>query len=429
MMFERREKERERDRSRRRKHHSKERSRSPRRHRSRSRSPRRSSRRDRDRSPKSERSSKKSRKQKHSDTEEDEAKKRERQKRKEREEMYQRRLKKWEDKEVRFAREVEKDREKERQRRKGAEKEAKKLQLFHENYDDDVNDQKYYRGDLLIQRRRMLEQQLELDRKDREIEEAEFEKMKSEIMASNPENFTNVEEEARKRKENEETKMNIKLGIKSSPVVPLSITPDEDDDSRPAQFKVEPQNSGWESVDSPSVSLKVPSLAKKINVQTARVTTNGLFADDVDDEEEAKKKRKLQPFIISSEERIAVLTPDERKRMIRDLIDKIPKSREQIFAYPMKWEYLDDAMIETRIRPWIAKKIQIALGEQEPDLTTFICECVKKRSDPKKLVLDLSMVFDEEAESFITKMWRLIIYETEARYKGLSALPSAIPST
>uniref|UniRef100_A0A914YFT7 PWI domain-containing protein n=1 Tax=Panagrolaimus superbus TaxID=310955 RepID=A0A914YFT7_9BILA len=245
MMFERREKERERDRSRRRKHHSKERSRSPRRHRSRSRSPRRSSRRDRDRSPKSERSSKKSRKQKHSDTEEDEAKKRERQKRKEREEMYQRRLKKWEDKEVRFAREVEKDREKERQRRKGAEKEAKKLQLFHENYDDDVNDQKYYRGDLLIQRRRMLEQQLELDRKDREIEEAEFEKMKSEIMASNPENFTNVEEEARKRKENEETKMNIKLGIKSSPVVPLSITPDEDDDSRPAQFKVEPQNSGW----------------------------------------------------------------------------------------------------------------------------------------------------------------------------------------
>jgi hypothetical protein len=293
-----------------------------------------------------------------------------------------------------------------------------------------LNNFTIFRGDVLIQRRRMLEQQLELDRKDRENEQAEFEKMKSEILASNPGKSANVEEEARKRKENEETKMNIKLGIKTSPtVVPSTITPDEDDDSRPAQFIVEPQNSGWESVDSPSVSMKVPSLGKKINVQTARVATNGLFADDVDEEEEAKKRKKLQPFTISSEERLAILTPDERKRMIRDLIDKIPKSREQIFAYPMKWEYLDDAMIETRIKPWIAKKVVLALGEQEPDLTTFICECVKKRSDPKKLVLDLSMVFDEEAESFITKMFRLIIYETEAKYKGLSALSSTAGSS
>jgi hypothetical protein len=280
---------------------------------------------------------------------------------------------------------------------------------------DDVDDQKYYRGDSLIQRRRIFEQQLEMDRKDREEEQAEFEKMKSEILASNPEKSSNVEEEARKRKEKEETKISIKLGI--TPTT-MSTTP-ENDDSCPAQFKSEPQNSGWEAV---SPSIKVPLLGKKINVQQINVATNGVFADDVDDEEEAKKKKKLQPFTISTEERNAMLTPEERKRLIRDLIDKIPKNKQQIFAYPVKWEYLDDPMIELRIRPWITKKVQHYIGENEPALVTFICDCIKKRSDPKKLVLDLSMVFDEEAESFITKLWRLIIYETEARYKGLSAI-------
>lgn len=115
--------------------------------------------------------------------------------------------------------------------------------------------------------------------------------------------------------------------------------------------------------------------------------------------------------------------------MIRELIEKIPKARDEIFEYPVKWEYLDEPMIDSRIRPWIAKKVLNYIGEDEPALVSFICDCIKKHSDPKKLVLDLSMVFDEESESFITKMWRLIIYETEARYKGLSALPTTTATT
>ena len=223
------------------------------------------------------------------------------QKAKEREIAYEKRLKKWEEKEIRFAREVEKDREKERQRQKTRDREAEKLLRFHEDYDDDVVDTKYYRGDVLIQRRRDFEQQLEKDRKDREEEDAEFEKMKCEIMASNPEKSKNIDEEARKRKENEEAKINIKLGIKSTPT-PRTITPGDENDSCPTTFKVEAiPNAGWESVDSPTTSVKLPSLGKKINVQSARVTTNGLFADDVDEEEESRQKKKLQMFKISSE--------------------------------------------------------------------------------------------------------------------------------
>lgn len=134
---------------------------------------------------------------------------------------------------------------------------------------------------------------------DRKEEAAEFEQIKSEILATHPDKARNVEEEARRRTEKEETKINIKLGLKISS--PATFTPD-DGDFRPSTFKLEaPQNNaGWESVPSPSASSKIPSLPKKINVQTAGVVKNELF-DDGEEEDDAKKRKKMQPFTISSE--------------------------------------------------------------------------------------------------------------------------------
>ena len=137
--------------------------------------------------------------------------------------------------------------------------------------------------------------------------------------------------------------------------------------------------------------------------------------------------------------------------------------------------------MEKRIGPWINKKIVEYIGEEEPTLTEFICNkvsglvscihnnecclsspgswqltflhpiswrswlwyvlysCTRETSiasiQPFSHVLSLLcplflflppslrlplQVLDEEAEVFVVKLWRLLIYETEAKHLGIA---------
>ncbi|KAH6927016.1 hypothetical protein HPB50_025290 [Hyalomma asiaticum] len=77
------------------------------------------------------------------------------------------------------------------------------------------------------------------------------------------------------------------------------------------------------------------------------------------------------------------------------------------------------ALMDKRIRPWINKKIVEYIGEEEPTLVDFICSKVLAGSAAQSILNDVSMVLDEEAEVFVVKMWRLLIYEIEAKKVGL----------
>lgn len=274
-----------------------------------------------------------------------------------------------------------------------------------------------YRGDSLIQRRREFDRQRERDLRDREAERIELEKVRRTILAEgDSKKIKSMGFEIKKRSENEEPRGFKSNAFKSSPSF-VSVSVLKNLHLKSMFFKLDPSNSGWEAIQSPSTSTKL-SLGTKINVPKTEVKINGLFEDEPEDETPPKKK--MRPFQISSKERIATLTPEERKRMIRDLIDTIPKTKDAIFSFPLHWDLLDSNLIELRIKPWVAKKVVQFIGEDEPSLVTFICDCIRNKTDPKKLTLDLSMVFDEEADSFVTKMWRLMIYETEAKRIGLT---------
>jgi len=75
--------------------------------------------------------------------------------------------------------------------------------------------------------------------------------------------------------------------------------------------------------------------------------------------------------------------------------------------------------MERRIKPWVNKKIVEYIGEPEPTLVEFICSKVLMGSQPQSIIDDVQMVLDEEAEVFVVKMWRLLIYELEAKKLGL----------
>lgn len=127
---------------------------------------------------------------------------------------------------------------------------------------------------------------------------------------------------------------------------------------------------------------------------------------------------------------------DEKRRHIKGIIDKIPTEKNALFSYPLDKSAIDNT-IERKIRPWINKKIIEYIGEPEPTLVDFICSKVLAGSTPQGILDDVQMVsykytlvqiysihalqvLDEEAEVFVVKMWRLLIYEVEAKKLGIS---------
>lgn len=110
---------------------------------------------------------------------------------------------------------------------------------------------------------------------------------------------------------------------------------------------------------------------------------------------------------------------EEKRKHIKMLIEKIPTEKEALFAYQLDWSAIDNGLMEKKIRPWINKKIIEYIGEPEPTLVDFICSKVLAGSQPQVILEDVQMVLDEEAEVFVVKMWRLLIYEVEAKKLGL----------
>jgi len=104
---------------------------------------------------------------------------------------------------------------------------------------------------------------------------------------------------------------------------------------------------------------------------------------------------------------------DDKRRHIKTLIDKIPTDKKALFDFNIEWDLVDNSLMEKRIRPWVSKKITEYIGEPEPTLSDFICKKVLAGSTPKAVLEDVQMVLDDEAEVFVVKLWRLLIYEIE----------------
>eukprot|EP01025_Chloroclados_australasicus_P059562 TRINITY_DN7537_c0_g1_i2.p1 TRINITY_DN7537_c0_g1~~TRINITY_DN7537_c0_g1_i2.p1 ORF type:complete len:648 (+),score=105.54 TRINITY_DN7537_c0_g1_i2:121-1944(+) len=114
-----------------------------------------------------------------------------------------------------------------------------------------------------------------------------------------------------------------------------------------------------------------------------------LAAFKTDDEE--KKPRKLVPIQYSPEEQQAQTSKPEgrvkdnddrssnqdgkvtdQQLALRLLADKIPKTRENIWKYKIRWDRYDQNTAGANIRRWLSKKVVELLGEEESSLVDFI---------------------------------------------------------
>ncbi|MGH0157273.1 UNVERIFIED_CONTAM: hypothetical protein FKN15_063358 [Acipenser sinensis] len=150
---------------------------------------------------------------------------------------------------------------------------------------------------------------------------------------------------------------------------------------------------------------------------------------DNEESEEVPRKRKLVPLDYEEDEKgggKGNVNTEEKRKHIKSLIEKIPTAKPELFLYPLDWSIVDTTLMERRIRPWINKKIIEYIGEEEATLVDFVCSKVMAHGTPQGILDDVAMVLDEEAEVFIVKMWRLLIYETEAKKIGLTLMERRI---
>ncbi|CAJ0760720.1 3525_t:CDS:10, partial [Entrophospora sp. SA101] len=72
----------------------------------------------------------------------------------------------------------------------------------------------------------------------------------------------------------------------------------------------------------------------------------------------------------------------ERRKKIKDLVETIPTDKEGLWKWNVKWEELDEAIIEKKLKPFVSKKIVEYFGVQEDELVDNI---KNSNSDNKRL--------------------------------------------
>ncbi|KAJ3256318.1 hypothetical protein HK103_005573 [Boothiomyces macroporosus] len=113
-----------------------------------------------------------------------------------------------------------------------------------------------------------------------------------------------------------------------------------------------------------------------------------------------------------------IMTKEERVSAIQNLVSRIPVDREGIWQYPVKWQYLDN-IIEKKLEGFLTKKINEYLGDTEKVLIRFIMKKIVGHAHVQEIYDELEKLLVEETEVFVLKLWRMVIYETEARHAGL----------
>lgn len=63
------------------------------------------------------------------------------------------------------------------------------------------------------------------------------------------------------------------------------------------------------------------------------------------------------------------------------------------------------------MKSWVTKKIMEYLGEEEKTLIDFIMGKIVSHTAPADILQQLTLVLDEEADIFVVKMWRMLVYE------------------
>lgn len=107
----------------------------------------------------------------------------------------------------------------------------------------------------------------------------------------------------------------------------------------------------------------------------------------------------------------AMSKEDAEKLRQKQIVDKIPIDKADLFAFQFDWKIVDEKdIINTEMKPWIRKKVVEYLGDEENTFISFIISQLTKHCTPKELLEELNPVLDEDTETFVVKLWRMLVF-------------------
>lgn len=109
------------------------------------------------------------------------------------------------------------------------------------------------------------------------------------------------------------------------------------------------------------------------------------------EENAAKLKAKREGELQKKNEAEAARSQEEKRKLHKQIIDKIPIEKEDLFNHPLDRQEIDGT-IKKKVQAWISKKIIEYIGEPEPTLVDFICSKLLAGSTPQSILDDVKMV-------------------------------------
>ncbi|OAL38343.1 hypothetical protein AYO20_02402 [Fonsecaea nubica] len=172
--------------------------------------------------------------------------------------------------------------------------------------------------------------------------------------------------------------------------------------------------------------LSLGAAAQKAAAQSASQVSKRTVADveglleDEEEESKAGTRRTLIPIEYDAST-TAGMSEEERAQAARQLAADIPNDKDGLWTWDVKWEFVDESIIEERLKPFVEKKIVEYLGVQEQMLVDVVVDALRSRGKPQDLVGELEGALDEEAEVLVRKLWRMLIFFSESEKRGLAA--------
>lgn len=171
------------------------------------------------------------------------------------------------------------------------------------------------------------------------------------------------------------------------------------------------------------VTISFGAAAQRVaqKAATARRTVAEVEGLLDNEENEATTKRQLIPIKFEPITDTKTMSEEDIQNAVRALAQEIPVDKEGLWAWDVKWDYLEESIIREKLRPFVEKKVVEYLGVQEQFLVDVVEEHLRKHQKPAELVETLGEALDEDAEDLVKKLWRMVIFFTESEKRGLPA--------
>ncbi|KAJ1026059.1 hypothetical protein NDA18_003719 [Ustilago nuda] len=166
------------------------------------------------------------------------------------------------------------------------------------------------------------------------------------------------------------------------------------------------------------------SFANKADAGDTAATSNGEIGGaapnkpavlgESEEDEQAKRTGRLKHIKLGT-----TMSEEENKAKLAQIEQSLPNQIAALFAQEPKWEYVDEALIQNKYRPWADAEIEQSLGEKVEELVSVVIQGLQVHLQAKELVESVEPVLAEEAEAFVEKLWRLVIIDSLAAAKGI----------